>query len=94
MQQIADWLGKLGLGQYARRFTENDIDISVLRHLTDQDLKELGVSRHRRKMLAAIAELASTGAATLQPVTIHEAAAHRHVYRPCWLNRALDKARP
>ena len=26
MQQIADWLEKLGLGQYAQRFAENDID--------------------------------------------------------------------
>ena len=25
MQQIADWLQKLGLGQYAQRFAENDI---------------------------------------------------------------------
>ena len=25
MQQIADWLEKLGLGQYAQRFAENDI---------------------------------------------------------------------
>ena len=40
-------------------FAENDIDVSVLSHLTDQDLKELGVSLgHRRKILAAIAELA------------------------------------
>src|SRR5271170_4768540 len=32
--------------------------LSVLPHLTDQDLKELGVSLgHRRKMLAAVAEL-------------------------------------
>ena len=59
MQPIADWLEKLGMSEYAQRFAENDIDISVLRHLTDQDLKELGVSLgHRRKMLAAIAELA------------------------------------
>jgi hypothetical protein len=36
---------------------KNDIEISVFPHLTDQDLKELGVSLgHRRKMLAAIAE--------------------------------------
>jgi hypothetical protein len=35
MQQIADWLEKLNLGQYAQRFAENDIDVSVLRHLTD-----------------------------------------------------------
>jgi hypothetical protein len=60
MQRIEDWLKKLGMSEYSRRFTENDIDTSVLRHLTDQDLKELGVSLgHRRKMLAAIAELAS-----------------------------------
>ena len=58
MQQIADWLEKLGMSEYAQRFAENDVDTSVLRHLTDQDLKELCVSLgHRRKMLAAIAEL-------------------------------------
>ena len=37
MQQIADWLEKLGLGQYALRFAENGIDFSVLPELTDQD---------------------------------------------------------
>ena len=58
MQQIADWLEKLNLGQYAQRSTENDIDVSVLRHLTDADLEKIGVSLgHRRKILAAIAEL-------------------------------------
>jgi class 3 adenylate cyclase len=57
MQQIADWLEKLGLGQYAQRFAENEIDVTVLRHLTDQDLRELGVPLgHRRKILAAIRE--------------------------------------
>jgi SAM domain (Sterile alpha motif) len=42
-QPIADWLEKLGLGQHAQRFAENEIDVSVLRHLTDQDLKDIGV---------------------------------------------------
>ena len=70
MQQIADWLKKLGMSEYSRRFTENDIDTSVLRHLTDQDLKELGISLgHRRKMLAAIAELASAVPASPQPAS-------------------------
>src|SRR6516164_6458822 len=70
MQQIADWLEKLGLSEYAQRFAENGIDISVLRYLTDQDLKDIGVLLgHRRKMLAAISEL--TGAA---PVTSEAAA--------------------
>jgi hypothetical protein len=57
MQQIADWLEKLGLGQYAQRFAENDINFGLLPHLTDQDLKELGVASlgHRRQLLLAIA---------------------------------------
>ena len=44
MQQIADWLKQLGISEYAERFAENDIDIAVLPHLTDQHLKDLGVS--------------------------------------------------
>jgi SAM domain (Sterile alpha motif) len=57
VKQIADWLGQLGLEQYAQRFAENEIDVSVLRYLTDQDLKDIGVPLgHRRKILAAIAE--------------------------------------
>ena len=31
MQQIADWLEKLGMSEYAQRFAENEIDFSVLR---------------------------------------------------------------
>lgn len=55
MQQISDWLEKVGLGQYAKLFADNDIDVSVLPHLTEQDLKDLGVSLgHRRKIFGAI----------------------------------------
>src|SRR4029077_15524195 len=62
MQQIADWLNTLGLGQYAQPFAENDIDPSVLRDLTDHDLEKIRVSRgHRRKILRAIAELDEAG---------------------------------
>jgi class 3 adenylate cyclase len=58
MQQIADWLEKLGMSEYAQRFAENRIDFSVLRDLTDQDLKDLGVVLgDRRKILPAIADL-------------------------------------
>jgi class 3 adenylate cyclase/predicted ATPase len=65
---ITEWLASLGMPEYAQRFTENDIDVSVLRHLTDQDLKELGVSLgHRRKMLAAIVELSSAVSVTPLP---------------------------
>ena len=58
MQHIAEWLEKLGMSEYAGRFAENRIDVSVLRDLTDQDLKDLGVVLgDRRKMLRAIAAL-------------------------------------
>jgi predicted ATPase/class 3 adenylate cyclase len=55
-QQISDWLEKLGMSEYAQRFAENRIDLSVLSELTDQDLEKLGVVLgDRRKMLRAIA---------------------------------------
>ena len=57
MTDIAEWLASIGLGEYAQRFAENAIDLSVVRDLTEQDLKDLGVLLgHRRKMLRAIAE--------------------------------------
>ena len=58
MQPIADWLNTLGMSEYAERFAENAIDVSVLPDLTDQDLEKLGVLLgHRRKLLRAITEL-------------------------------------
>jgi hypothetical protein len=73
MQPIAAWLEKLGMSEYAQRFAENDIDISVLPHLTDQDFKELGVSLgHRRKLLAAIAELGGVAPSALPPPALTE----------------------
>jgi class 3 adenylate cyclase/predicted ATPase len=73
MQLLADWLESLGMSEYAERFAESDIDTSVLRDLTDQDLKELGVSLgHRRKILRAIGEL--DAAAPAAPATSSEPA--------------------
>ena len=61
--EIGDWLDKLGLGQYRRAFAENDIDFAVLPHLTDTDLKELGLSSlgHRKRLLAAINQRSASG---------------------------------
>ena len=65
MQDIAEWLEKLGMSEYAERFTENRIDVLVLRDLTDQDLKDLGVVLgDRRKMLRAIAALDGAAGST------------------------------
>ena len=58
MSQVAQWLETLGMAEYAGRFVENRIDFSILRELTDQDLKDLGiVLGDRRKLLRAIREL-------------------------------------
>ena len=65
MHQIVDWLEKLGMSEYAERFAKNDIDFTILRDLTDQDLEKIGITSlgHRRKLLRAIAELVSASAA-------------------------------
>ncbi|MGC2455804.1 MAG: SAM domain-containing protein, partial [Pseudolabrys sp.] len=68
MQQIADWLKELGMSEYAQRFAENDIDMAVLPDLTDQHLKDLGVSLgHRLKMLHTIRDLSNVSAAVTAP---------------------------
>jgi class 3 adenylate cyclase len=83
MQRIADWLEKLGMSEYAQIFAENRIDFSVLRDLTDQDLKDLGiVLGDRRKMLRAIRELDAASlvapATSIQPAP-HDSAERRQV---------------
>src|SRR5215472_9069866 len=69
MQQIEDWLRKLGMSEYAQLFADNSIDdVSILRDLTDQDLKDVGVPLgHRRKILRAIAELDRPDATAAPP---------------------------
>jgi class 3 adenylate cyclase len=94
MQQIADWLESLGMSEYAQRFAENRIDLSVLPDLTDQDLKELGVLLgDRRKIQRAIAKLAATSetaaptpkpsstltGAPVQPLAIAQRSRERHL---------------
>src|SRR5262249_22759577 len=82
----ADWLGRLGLEQHAQCFAENEIDVSVLPHLTDEDLKEIGIPLgHRRKILAAISEpttaaqaVSKSSAASAAPKT-SDAAERRQV---------------
>ena len=63
MSDIGTWLKGLGLDQYAEPFAANDIDLEVLSHLFDDDLKELGLSLgHRRKLQAALADAIGAGA--------------------------------
>ena len=56
---VPEWLMAVGLAEYAACFARNDIDMSMLPHLTDLDLKEIGIISlgHRRRLLTGIAEL-------------------------------------
>ncbi len=76
---IGEWLRGLGLEQYMPAFRDNDIDQEVLRRLTAEDLRELGVASigHRRRVLDAIAALgaaeASSSASSPAPAGASEA---------------------
>jgi class 3 adenylate cyclase/predicted ATPase len=71
VRNIAEWLDSLGLSEYKARFAENDIDLTVLPDLTDQDLRELGLSLgHRRKVLRAISDLSQQARATPPPAPL------------------------
>ncbi len=59
-EDIAQWLDRLGLGQYAQAFADNGIDIEALPHLRDEDFERLGVLLgHMRRLQAAIENLSA-----------------------------------
>ncbi len=60
---MKSFLAEIGLAQYAENFAENDIDLSVAKDLTAEDLKEIGIISlgHRKMLLKAFAD--SPGAA-------------------------------
>ena len=63
---VGEWLSGLGLDKYAAIFAENEIDLAAVRHLTDDDLKELGLPMGpRRKILAAASD---TSTPPTQPI--------------------------
>ena len=62
---IVVWLRGLGLGRYEAAFRDNEIDETVLPSLTEEHLKQLGVTAlgHRLKLLDAIAALCTEAGA-------------------------------
>src|SRR4051794_37767330 len=59
--KVEDWLEQLGLGHYAAAFAEHHVDLALVHHLNDADLRELGIAAlgHRKRLLVAAAELAA-----------------------------------
>ncbi len=95
MTGIAEWLASIGLAEYAQRFGENAIDLSVVRDLTEQDLKDLGVLLgHRRKMLHArsqnlegdVLRTSQAGTKTGAPRRRRAASTYSHVLRSSGLD--------
>ena len=59
-EDIARWLDRLGLAQYAQAFADNGIDMAALPHLRDEDFERLGVLLgHMRRLQAAIETLSA-----------------------------------
>jgi class 3 adenylate cyclase/predicted ATPase len=81
MSGVREWLRSHGLSEYADRFAENRIDLSILPDLTDEDLKELGVLLgDRRRILRLISELAPTAPLAAIPASrLPEEAERRQV---------------
>ena len=69
---IGAWLRSLGLGEYAEAFARNHVDATLLGALTAEDLKDLGVASvgHRKRLLAAIAELSRGGGIEARRVAV------------------------
>lgn len=65
----AEWLESLGLGEYAPAFAENRIGPDLLPELTDQDLRDLGITAlgDRKRLMAAIAALDRPAGAAVEP---------------------------
>jgi class 3 adenylate cyclase/predicted ATPase len=80
--EIGAWLRSLGLSQYEAAFRESEIDADILPELTEQHLKDLGVSLgHRLKMLRSIRELAGDASVKAQPAPLSESKPHAEAER-------------
>ena len=67
MDDVAKWLAVLGLSKYAEEFAKNDVGSDVLPQLTEEHLKDLGVSLgDRLRLLEAIDALVASQAKVLR----------------------------
>ncbi|XP_036403588.1 bicaudal C homolog 2 [Megalops cyprinoides] len=69
---LPELFGQLGLEKYTDIFQQQEIDFQTFLTLSDEDLKEVGVSTFgaRRKMLLAIADLNKSKRKLLDPPTV------------------------
>ena len=84
MPTIREWLGSIGMSEYAELFSTTRLDSAVLPDLTDHDLEKLGVVLgDRRKILRAIRELGEATETPRSPSAtaprLHESAERRQL---------------
>ena len=78
--ELRRWLEQIGLAQHAETLAANDIDLDVLPELSDEDLKELGLSLgHRRRLLRAIVQRRSESSVGAAPETPSRGAERRQL---------------
>ena len=81
MDDVAKWLAALGLSKYAEEFAKNDVGSDVLPQLTEEHLKDLGVSLgDRLRLLEAIDALVASQAEDNKALPPSDAAADRGVH--------------
>lgn len=71
MTDVVAWLSSIELSQYASLFADNDVDLELVREMSEQDFETLGVASfgHRRKLLRAAAALSPAPIEQLAPVS-------------------------
>ena len=68
MRDLTAWLAQIGLEKYAAAFVAHEVDLAALPHLTDNDLKAIGLPLGaRRKVLIALAAFGARPEGTTKP---------------------------
>jgi class 3 adenylate cyclase/predicted ATPase len=79
-RNIEQWLEAVGLAKYSEVFAQNEVDLAALRHLDEDDLKELGLPLGpRKKLIAAISDLGPIDAAPSDAVVTAREAERRQL---------------
>ncbi len=73
MENLEDWLWKLGLSCYFDLFVENDLDLDILPEVSEAHLEALGVSLgHRLKLVRAIRQLSLPAQIDTAPIPVSD----------------------
>lgn len=79
--KIENWLTSIGLGTYIDAFINNALDFELLPHLTNEDLKDLGIAKlgDRKRLLLAIEQLEQHSVVTSEKPTNLDAQTSDHM---------------